>query len=707
MHFRVPAASQRLTGRARAGVFVLVASSVLLLGVIVWMFVGLGERSASVAQSVREDAVWAAFQTDREVGRFIESLEEARRTGNAGDVVLRFDLLYSRLDVLGRGDFAISLNGGSEVAELARAVEQQISALTPTIDGISAEPQIFITAASDLLTRARALRDLTGKLATASNAAVNQSRVQDRGDALATYWKIGATVAALVVVFAIILVLMATQLRQILRAQSELALLSEKHARAAEAAEAGSRAKSTFLATMSHEIRTPLNGIIGMTEFLAESGLSPEHAEKVSIIRRSGDVLLDVINDVLDYSKLEAGSMDLHRAQFALPDLVASLDAVMRPRARAAGLEFTLNLPRLLVTTDAARLRQVLINLIGNAIKFTPNGSVAVDATLVGGAMEFTVTDTGVGIPQDSIGKLFEEFRQLDSSSTRRFGGTGLGLAICKQLVGLLGGSITVVSREGIGSRFAFTIPVDPVRELPEESAAPAPVARLRLSGCVLVVEDNAINRQVATGLLERAGLEVVVAEDGASGLALMRDRSFDAVLMDMQMPIMDGLEATRQARGLGITTPIIGLTANAFVDDRNACLAAGMNDFLAKPITRERLLAALQLHLGPGSPAEQTAPRISEDYQRNLIDEIGQELFDQLMLQFNTDSGPMLEAAREAYKSGDVTVYDQRLHTLKGAAATLGLTRIAKLAQELRTAPSPTKLNGLAAELTEVRRAA
>jgi PAS domain S-box-containing protein len=366
-------------------------------------------------------------------------------------------------------------------------------------------------------------------------------------------------------------------------------------------AEHANEVKTSFLANMSHEMRTPLNGIAGAAALLAETDDLNEKRELISVIDASVSAMSRLTNDILDYAKLNAGTLKLQLVELTFPDLIAEVFATVQSLAVPKSLQLLTTQSGATQTLlgDRDRIKQVLTNLVTNAIKFTNSGSVSVDVSLkrINEKLELAVlqvTDTGIGISEDDLKRLFEPFTQIDNSSTRRYAGAGLGLAITRQLVNLMGGNINVFSSPGQGSRFRVELPllhgkasqkILPAGELPE------------LRGNVLLVEDNATNRLVAQKMLSSVGLDVVTAENGEEALRIFPSRPFDLVVMDWHMPVMDGLEATRRIRATGErgkTVPIIALTANVLDDQREQCLSAGMNDVLTKPISRDMLITVL-----------------------------------------------------------------------------------------------------------------
>ncbi|MDE1929157.1 MAG: response regulator, partial [Burkholderiales bacterium] len=377
---------------------------------------------------------------------------------------------------------------------------------------------------------------------------------------------------------------------------------------ARDEAERLSQAKSRFLANMSHEIRTPLNAIAGMSHLMRRDGLPPRQLERLGHIDEAGAHLLETIGSILDLSKIEAGKLELEESEVGIAAIVANVESMLAERARAKDLQLRSEvdaLPQPLLG-DSTRLQQALLNYAGNAVKFTERGSVTqrvrlVEETARDVLLRFEVEDTGIGIPADKVPLLFASFEQADNSTTRRYGGTGLGLAINRQLARLMGGDAGCSSALGVGSRFWFTARLRKGRASGTRAAAAAPSAESMLSrdrrGCrVLLVEDEPINRTIMSDILEHAGLVLDVAEDGEQAVALTRQRAYDLILMDMQMPRLDGLAATRRIRAErgAAAPPIVALTANAFAEDKARCLDAGMCDFVTKPVVSEVLFAVL-----------------------------------------------------------------------------------------------------------------
>ncbi len=433
--------------------------------------------------------------------------------------------------------------------------------------------------------------------------------------------------------------------RQLLRAscsrerqlEQHVAARTQELAKALRLAEAAASSRLQFLANMSHEIRTPLTAILGFAEMLRQPSCGDvERSEHLAIIDRNSNHLLQLVNDVLDLSKLEAKQLLLEPVPTDVPALLAEIVSMMRPKAIEKGLQLGLDLngmcPTLLVT-DGTRVRQILFNLLGNAIKFTAHGTVRVGVGVKehadGQRLEFEVKDSGIGIAADRVGALFEPFVQADASTSRRFGGTGLGLSICRRLATLLKGSVAVTSESGRGSAFTLSLPAGDLARGPWlrsfAQAVREPVvattrsdAGPRLRGRILLAEDGVDNQRLLTTILRRAGADVVTAANGEEAVALVQQagamqQPFDLVLMDMQMPVMDGYSATRRLRALGNAVPIIALTAHAMDGDRERCLAEGCDGYETKPVRADRLVTTCQRFLGaikPSSPGDDSAAK-------------------------------------------------------------------------------------------------
>ncbi len=392
-------------------------------------------------------------------------------------------------------------------------------------------------------------------------------------------------------------------------------------------AETASRAKSDFLSNMSHEIRTPMTVVIGYSELLEEESLSlDQRREYVLNIQRSGHHLVELINDILDVSKIEAGKVELHRTRFSPAELIHEVDAIMRQRANAKSLDLQfLGVDRLpeRILSDPMRLRQILVNLIGNAIKFTPRGSVTVTCAFhhdeLGNRVEFAVADTGIGIERDVLKRLFKPFEQGDSSTTRKFGGTGLGLFICQRLASMLGGAIEIESTFGVGSTFRLWI--EALNHAEEHAQTPAPKAvsrdaapEPRLNGRILLADDGPDNRRLISHILSRAGAVVDVVTNGKELLdrvkqAQAESTPYSLILADMQMPELDGYSAVRELRNRGYTGRIIALTAHAMGEHRQRCLEAGCDDFFTKPFQRRDLIDRCASWMTQDNPAQSPAP--------------------------------------------------------------------------------------------------
>ena len=517
------------------------------------------------------------------------------------------------------------------------------------------------------------------------------------------------------------------------RAHSDLELARDE-------ALAVSKAKGEFLARMSHEIRTPMNGVLGMIELLNSTPLQDTQKRYAQTIHQSADALLDVINDILDFSKIEAGKLRLENIDFDLNSFLDDFLRSLENLAHQKGLSIECVKPEgpaLSVRGDPFRLRQVLTNLIGNAIKFTEKGGVTMrvivtDAGTDSRHLRFEISDTGIGISREKQKLIFDSFSQEDGSTTRRFGGTGLGLAISKQLVGMMGGELFVCSEPGMGSTFSFILKMHAgslsalsvsARSLRQDifSQDEERPEMKRLRGRVLLGEDNVVNQEVAVGMMTAMGLETIVARNGREAIEQFSANDFDVVLMDCQMPVVDGYEATREIRRIEaekelMPTPIIAVTATVLAGDREKCLASGMNDYLSKPFSGEKLHKVLSRHLAMATSPDAQEPAAMESapgegHSRSLASVIDHKVLDDLsklsqsgdqdlarrvIAAYLECSDELMHQLGDAISSADREDVRSKAHALKSSSANVGALELSEICRSLEAAATEGKLEGI-----------
>lgn len=709
--FSPDGSSIRAAGRRT---LLLQAIAVVLTAILILLFVDLSRRYRLLEDGIRENALWSVYQLDREaraldfqLGLSVQSavIDQAALK----KLSLRYNILYSRIKVLQDSRFDSSFKQDPGVQRQMKQVQDQVLAYAPLFDRID---QGYVPKPEELqalLRQVDLLMQNTGDFLIRANTYISAARADNRDMIIRLESTTAAFLSLLLGSVVYLVVSLRRQLKSVREASRNFELMAEEISEAYKAADAGNRAKSQFMATMGHEIRTPLNAILGTAELLELANLPEDSTNLVRTIHSSGEALLEIINEILDYSKIENGKMELELRSIDLRSLATKTAEIIRGRAGEQGNKLILDIPERLpvplVRTDPTRLRQVLLNLLSNAVKFTHKGRVTLrlrqfhrDNIL---HLRFEVEDTGIGIDPAGLAKLFQPFTQVDASISRKYGGTGLGLTICKQIVEKLGGELGVRSEPGQGSLFWMEVPAE-ATEVETDAVSAAPNADLHVPlarGNILLVEDNVVNQQVATRFLDRLGQTVTIANNGIEAVAIARAKPFDIILMDMQMPEMDGIEATRRIRAEVVNpAPIIAMTANASDEDRRRCLEVGMIGFESKPITLKRLQAVLAAHLAPASsngdtsdglPAAKDAEAVEIQFDTarrdELVDVLGEDVYQELVETFFTDAVEIMESLHKAMASEDAILIDRSLHTLKGAAVNIGLNDVADLANSMR----------------------
>ena len=703
--------------RASLRAAVLQGFSVLLLVILIFLYMDMSDRQASLQNSIRENAMWAAFQLDREAHDLETEtrLALARTTvepGQLKSLARRYDIVYSRNDLLSQGHFQGFFVQSGDLSAASIAINQIVKSLDRVFTGLEAspDPRARLDGAIPALD---ALHAETTKLVLTSNTVISDNRAEAREALIRLQKTSGIYVILLTLSVGFLIFTLRRQLKAVRQAGLGFEAMANDLSSAYHAADAGNRAKSQFMSTMGHEIRTPLNAILGTAELLQLSNIPDDVRDNIQTIRSSGEALLEVLNEILDYSKIEYGKLEIETRPVNLANLSRSVIDIMASRAKERGNVLMLDMPDSLesswIKTDPTRLRQILLNLVSNATKFTSHGTVTLRLREFSGPngrqfLRIEVQDTGIGIDAEGRKKLFKPFSQVDASISRRFGGTGLGLTISKEIAELLGGEMGVESEIGKGSTFWLEMRVE-ATEAPETAPPGERPTGLSMLGAlkVLVVEDNKVNQQLALRFLERLGQKADLAANGAEAVQAASATSYDLILMDMQMPVMNGIEAARAIRngdGPNKAAPIIAMTANASDEDRDACHDAGMDGFEPKPITLKRLHGVLSdvAERSGIKPAPMAQPQaeaippagdgIDAARKAELVEVLGEEIFEELVASFFNDSDALMRDYRNACAAGNVEEADKALHTLKGAAVNVGFKAVAEVAQAIREMP-------------------
>ncbi|MGQ7247330.1 ATP-binding protein [Halomonas sp. V046] len=690
------------------------AAAMVVIGLVVW-------RHDSLAQSVGEDATWHAYKLDRDTVQLRNQLVVGARDREALEAFrLGFELLYSRLTLFRNSDITELL---AETPVAQRQIEE-IEVLLRELDRrISGLAELDTSAVRALELDLLALSGPTERLIIAINEHVAEVTTDERYRLQRMYVLLLLLIVGMSLAGGVMLTVLLREARDNEASRKALETLSGELEVSARRAHSASQAKSDFLATVSHEIRTPLNGVIGMSELLREQPL-PDRARHYSdTIHDSARKLTGLIDDILDFSKIEAGRMELEVQPVALQTLVDDAMTLFTPRADARGVRLVGYLDPQLpawVMSDPGRLRQVLLNLLNNAIKFTEQGVVRLSVRLgTNDRLLFEVVDSGQGITPSQQAQLFEPFRQGDASTARRFGGTGLGLAICKRLVEAMGGRIGVESEVGLGSRFWFELGVEQacVEASQGDDAGAPPLHPKRLAEAeLLVVEDNLVNQEVAMAMLERIGCQATLAASGDEALSLCERRRFDLVLMDIQMPDLDGREVTRRLRAQGgwrAEVPVLAMTAGGGSHDQGDCVEAGMNGYLTKPLLMRTLMVALQRHLvgeptqplpGQDASSESNSPLLHYDTLTALRDTLGVKRTQMLVDLYREQVLARVPDMEVALKRRQGDELERLAHQLKGESAGVGAGSAAAAAAELEASARERRFDDARQSLGQLR---
>jgi signal transduction histidine kinase/DNA-binding NarL/FixJ family response regulator len=672
-----------------------------------------------VSSSYQNDALgWSFSQLETEHLRLRNQMQQALGSSAPLDtdaLQLRYDIFVSRLGLVDHERAAHIMESRANYTGAIAQVRGFV-AVADRYLGPQPSQTLTLDAVRTLLAQ---LDQLTVPLHDLSLGASHllYERASQRNSAIREQSRLGiALTLSLSVLMLALAAIVLRQFRALEERRQSLERLAESLSRARLDAEAASRAKSVFLANMSHEIRTPFHGLLGMMSLLKDTQLTGQQKGYLNTARESAHHLLEILNDILDISKLESGKLQVVPETTDLMQLLTQVEALMRVQAQAKGLALQVqvapDVPRW-VRADPTRVKQILFNLLSNAVKFSGTGAVRLSVTKRDDVLAFAVADTGFGMDEDTQARLFQRFVQGDETTSRRHGGTGLGLEISRNLARLMGGDIEVDSTPGEGSTFTVTLALPAVAaptEPPAAALAPPDSVGRRLR--VLVAEDHPVNRAYMEAVLDKLGHDAIFSEDGEGAVHAARDHDFDVVLMDLHMPVMDGFAAARAIRALPAPrgrVPIIALTADAFQESRDLAREVGMDDFLTKPAHLPQLHAALQRYAGPSTPAARLEAPAHDDGEldRATMDDVSRLLtparYAALLAEFF--ASPTLGEIRAAAQRGDGAKLRDHAHALRGAALSLGLRKVAEAAEGVRGAGTGLPRDVIGARIAELER--